>query len=90
MEGDSFWRRADINNAQQMMRNAKLKYLAGDEAALETFWKWQSYIIYWRGEIPGGRVVRFAKSERKTARAPARPRWTPPVTSWKPEPLSWL
>ena len=90
MEGGSFWKRTDINNAQQMMRNARLKYLGGDEAALDTFWMWQSYILYWRMEVPGGRVVRFAKHGRKSARAPARPRWTPPVIAWVPEPLSWL
>lgn len=60
------------------MKWYKKKFLAGDEAAIMGYWLYQSYIIYRRGEIPGGFVIgRFIVRRQKkvrTIRAPRPPR----------------
>lgn len=91
MEGAAFWKRKDINAAQSSMKWWKKKFLAGDDAAIERFWAYQSHIIYWRGEIPGGfRVGRFIVRKQKRTRAPRPPRLPRPPAPPPPEaPRIW-
>jgi len=77
-EGAAFWKRKDINAAQSSMKWWKRSFLAGNEAAIERFWAYQSYIIYWRGVIPGGlRVGRFIVRKQKRAPPPPSPPLAP-------------
>lgn len=74
------------------MKWYKKKFLAGDDAAIMGYWLYQSYIIYRRGEIPGGFVIgRFIVTRQKrvkTIRAPRPPR-LPRVPRLPPTPVIW-
>jgi len=90
-EGKAFWLRKDINARQSSMKWFKRKFLEGDEEAIHGFWMHQSYIIYWREQIPGGwKIGRFLKNRNKKPRirAPRAPRVPRPPKVEAP-PIVW-